>query len=351
MNRQLLIFCFSLIGSSTYSQNLIPNGSFELVKKEINEHISGSRAAFNSKVHAWYSPTEVSPDIYLPHPNNASFPENFKLPTAKEGRHFIGLVLDYPYSACKNYKEYVQVKLKDTLIIGTSYQLEFWVTPRLTDTYNIGVFLSKEAAINDKCSMLEKQAQLHFKEELIKDKWTKISFEFKPSERYAYITIGNFERRKNAENRYCYFDDFKLKEKTNDPLPIASTDTISTVDNQVEETSEIESIFNPNNIQFEQGKYDLQSKSFGELDQLVNYLSNNPSKTIVIEGHTDNTGSEKSNLLLSTNRTNTIRDYLMEKGIDLNRINSRAYGATQPIATNETEIGRQLNRRVTFKIL
>ena len=126
-----------------------------------------SRTGFDNKVHAWYCPTEVSPDIYQPHPNNANFPDHFKMPEKKEGNNYIGLVIDYPYHVCKNYREYVQVKLKDTLEIGTTYLLEFWLSSRETDKFTLGVFFDKDKFVNDKCNVLLQTPQLNFNTNII----------------------------------------------------------------------------------------------------------------------------------------------------------------------------------------
>jgi outer membrane protein OmpA-like peptidoglycan-associated protein len=72
--------------------------------------------------------------------------------------------------------------------------------------------------------------------------------------------------------------------------------------------------------------------------------------TILIEGHTDNTGSDVQNNLLSLQRAEAIANYLQQKGIDRNRIQSKGLGAIQPIADNNTSAGRAKNRRTSFTI-
>jgi outer membrane protein OmpA-like peptidoglycan-associated protein len=72
---------------------------------------------------------------------------------------------------------------------------------------------------------------------------------------------------------------------------------------------------------------------------------------IRISGHTDHVGSDEANLRLSNDRANSVRDYLVSKGIDALSIEAIGYGESEPVATNDTEEGRQLNRRVEFTIL
>jgi outer membrane protein OmpA-like peptidoglycan-associated protein len=104
------------------------------------------------------------------------------------------------------------------------------------------------------------------------------------------------------------------------------------------------------NVFFEINAAQLKVSSNIELDALVNYLASSPNATILIEGHTDNTGSELANINLSEKRANAIAQYLIFKGIDKNRIASKGYGSSKPIADNNTVNGRAQNRRSSFTI-
>jgi outer membrane protein OmpA-like peptidoglycan-associated protein len=107
--------------------------------------------------------------------------------------------------------------------------------------------------------------------------------------------------------------------------------------------------FELKNIQFDLGKATLRPESAKELDKLVDILK---TSDIIIElgGHTDNTGDDESNMKLSQDRVNSVRSYLIEKGVAEKRMTAVGYGETMPIATNDTEPGRQQNRRVEVKI-
>ena len=102
---------------------------------------------------------------------------------------------------------------------------------------------------------------------------------------------------------------------------------------------------------FETGKADLEEDSYKVLDELVAYLNRKEDERIELGGHTDNVGSAKSNLLLSEARANTVRNYLIAKGIDPNRVTAKGYGLTKPIESNKTEEGRAQNRRTEVTIL
>lgn len=105
------------------------------------------------------------------------------------------------------------------------------------------------------------------------------------------------------------------------------------------------------NIFFESGSASLEKESFGELDKLVLFLTRNPSLVIEIGGHTDNVGSDEANLSLSDDRAKVVMKYLVDHNIPEARLQSKGYGETMPVETNETEVGRAVNRRTEFKVL
>ena len=80
-------------------------------------------------------------------------------------------------------------------------------------------------------------------------------------------------------------------------------------------------------------------------------MQNNPEVSIEIGGHTDNKGSAAYNKTLSENRAKSVYDYLIDNGIDTDRLTYKGYGFEEPIADNQTEKGRAKNRRTEFKII
>lgn len=105
------------------------------------------------------------------------------------------------------------------------------------------------------------------------------------------------------------------------------------------------------NVYFETGKSFITSKSYKELDELVEYMKLKKTLVIEIAGHTDNVGVAEANMKLSQDRANAVRDYLLRKGIAPDRVIAKGYGDTQPIASNETDIGKQKNRRTEVRVL
>jgi len=106
-----------------------------------------------------------------------------------------------------------------------------------------------------------------------------------------------------------------------------------------------------NNIFFDSGKSDLRPESFPELDRLVTTLEKNPKMQIEISGHTDDVGADDVNLKLSSDRANAVKDYLLSKGIAQATVTAVGFGETKPVASNTTDDGKQLNRRVEFTIV
>lgn len=106
-----------------------------------------------------------------------------------------------------------------------------------------------------------------------------------------------------------------------------------------------------NNIFYDFDRATLRPESVKELKRLVKLMTDIPSLKIEISSHTDNVGSDEYNLNLSKKRAQSVVLFLIKSGIDENRLVAKGYGETEPIATNTTEEGRQMNRRTEFKIL
>jgi outer membrane protein OmpA-like peptidoglycan-associated protein len=114
---------------------------------------------------------------------------------------------------------------------------------------------------------------------------------------------------------------------------------------------EIGQIVRLNNVFFDFDKSDLRPESDVELDRVVKLLKENPGIVIEMSAHTDSYGSDDYNMSLSDRRAKSCMEYILSKGISPDRITSKGYGETKPIAPNDTDENRQLNRRVEFKIL
>jgi len=106
-----------------------------------------------------------------------------------------------------------------------------------------------------------------------------------------------------------------------------------------------------NNLFFDVDQFELKEESLTELNEIVKFLQLNPSLKIEISGHTDNTGSDLYNQQLSLKRAASVTTYLKSQGIESARLLQKGYGSQKPIRPNDSELNRQLNRRIEFKIL
>ncbi len=102
---------------------------------------------------------------------------------------------------------------------------------------------------------------------------------------------------------------------------------------------------------FAQGKSVIDPKSFPGLDEVVQMMKENSKMEIQLEGHTDNVGSPKANLELSQQRVDAVKKYIVAKGINKSRIQTKAFGGSQPLGNEMTPEARSKNRRVEMRIL
>ena len=105
------------------------------------------------------------------------------------------------------------------------------------------------------------------------------------------------------------------------------------------------------NLLFARTSYELLPASLPTLDQLVTVLNQYPNMYIELSGHTDNVGDSKQNVLLSQQRVNSVKQYLVDKGIEGYRIKTVGYGEKYPVSSNDGEQTRKLNRRVELRII
>ncbi len=110
-------------------------------------------------------------------------------------------------------------------------------------------------------------------------------------------------------------------------------------------------IYTLENVYFDTDKATLRSSSFDALNNLLKAMQTNPDMKVEVGGHTDNRGKSEYNMKLSRKRAESVKNYLVEHGIDPERIKTKGYGESDPVATNKTEQGRQKNRRMEVKIL
>jgi OOP family OmpA-OmpF porin len=361
MNRLKPIFLvFCIIGSGLLSaqtvtpvqKNLVPNGSFENFRKKsgsIKQAIPWTQIA---SVDFYQAPVEK---------DTCSMRGGYKSDC------YAGLRFQ------KRYKEFVQVRLAESLHRGTVYEFEmhvrlaYWSNALLK---SFGALISKggyhgqgdavKSCIID--SICKKGGFIN------NYQWFTIKGKYKADGGEKYITIGNFFPKVEKDlirinifklgfrEAYYFVDEislYKAKEveekvaveyvgsiKTNEEDSILAVKK----DIQVGEKVALKNIF------FENGKYYLLPESYQELNKLAQYLIRNPRMQIRINGHSDNSGSKNKNQKLSELRAREVFEYLIKKGVQ-NKMYFKGYGGSQPVASNDTDEGMQKNRRVELEII
>jgi OOP family OmpA-OmpF porin len=367
MNRIFTIALIILVNIS-FGQNLIENGSFEQ-RYKLKQIDSLMRAQSNLFAPGWRSCNYISgtPDLYYPMRNSGAndIPVNLMgNQKCKFGKNYAGFFLMREYIENRVYqysREFIQTELKEPLKANCYYEISFYISLAEDSRFcaeNIGIYFSDEILlVRDVNDMLKYEAANEFSEQKFlceKNHWSGVKFIYKAKGDEKFLIIGNFapigeaivkpDEVKGGEKidnfAYYYIDNIELQ-----PLDRSCHNPDYVFDLSAD------SLFVFNNILFETDKAELQEISFPVLDQIVASMKYNPKIKIEIGGHTDDVGDEYYNKDLSEDRAKAVANYLIEKGIAEDRIQTKGYGETTPITTNETEEGRHANRRVEIKVL
>lgn len=360
-NRMKLFFLallfFVLCVGHTSAQNLVKNPSFE-------DFVSCPMqlGSFNTDVLNWSTPTEGSSDYFNGCSKVMGTPKNFNgSQPADFGVGYAGLYLYAP----NDYREYLQAELTEPLVKGKKYRVSFYVSLAERSDFAIkefGIVFSKDKM------QYEGKKELSAKKRYSKKgntfnyieigysnfyadthDWVLVYTQFEARGNERFMTIGNFKSnqrtrlfktKRNAKQGAYYYVDMVLVES----LEKNTSSTLARQSFEIDKTH----IFN--NVLFAFDKFTIQKDARSELKRLYQYLSKDKSLTIAINGHTDNVGSTIYNQTLSRKRAAAVANYLQELGIPKNRIRWQGHGGAKPIASNDTEKGRQKNRRVAFVI-
>lgn len=354
--KQLYLLLPVLFSLQAYTQNLIPNGSFE----DFTKCPQGAASYKQLGTSQWYPATGGTPDYFnrcskiMGVPLNKQGEQN-----ARTGNAYTGIIA-YDKAAedeSFNLREYLQVKLDSALLKDTLYCIKFYVSLSDYSNYAIsserfGMYLSADFSMEFKSIgdplPFTPQVIMETEQVMLNDSsWVEISGVYKAVGNEQYVTIGNFAgpkknkvvKRKSPSGNpkfgsnyaYYYIDD----------VSIVSVNTFIECHTPQENEPVI-----LKGISFNNNQSTLLPTSYPELNKLIDYLKTNPTVAIEISGHTDNTGNNMSNIKLSAARAKAVADYLTEKGISPTRISSQGYGSSKPVAPNNTEENRKKNRRV-----
>jgi len=356
----LLLISFSLSAQKApLSPNIIPNPGFEKYSSTpIGWFYNGKH--FTSVMKYWFSATTASPDVFGPKVRVPTqwAAKGFGDQEARSGQSMVGITTYGCENGKPHCREYIEIRLKEPLVIGQRYYAEFWTThlPRSLRANNIGMHFSKEKQHEGIDAMLNVEPQVLARNIVeAEGRWVKVYGEFTATAEAEFLTIGNFFPDSLAKTKsaganqlnysYYYIDDILVKKKQPLlPVPVKDDD-LSNITITEGLLVTLKDIF------FDTDKAELLPRSFIELDKLVQLMKKHPDMAIEIAGHTDDRGGDRYNIALSKRRARSVVDYLLEHGIQSKRTRFQGYGSNQPIAGNDTEAGRQQNRRVTFLVL
>jgi hypothetical protein len=338
-----LFFAFTILVSNTnYSQNLLPNPSFESFTPDPTKRTGDNLLNCID----WISPSGGTPDYYI----GPRTGEYYKL--GQEGNSFIGLA-----NTKDGYHEYIEAKLNAPLIKDKLYCLSMYVSQKNVIQNSVNeidyCFSNSKILVKpDNGLSISPYNKVFTKNDQFSNKsWEQIHSCYKASGTEEYIIIGIFNSNirivdvtgKNALNKlfYLFIDNVNL-------VPI---DDISSCPcyQPTDFGSALNKPLTLKNINFESGKNILLSSSYQELNRLVGYLKTNGQK-IEVMGHTDNDGNENENQKLSEARAKAVSDYIIKSGIEKERVKFIGYGSKKPLKPNDTEENKLINRRVEVRI-
>jgi len=350
---------------------LVPNGSFEDFL-ECPEDYSTQR--YLNQVSQWYSPNAGTPDYFNSCSYKCGVPLNWVgSANAYHGNAYMGII------ACMQqidphqiaYREYLQVELADSLKKGSIYFVSFQVQLGLSCNIacnGLGIFFSKDAMLAyETVNFPIKADVLNSANNVIKDKnkWTQICGTFVAHGNEKFVTIGNFYSNQEMQYQlldenlivtphinpmaYYYIDDVQVL-LYNDSLKLACSESQNQIPVAFKGYLKKQTKMVLEHLYFETDKSIILKESYYELDNLVSSLRRNNTLKISICGHTDNTGNIAYNQLLSEQRALAVKNYLISKGVSKFRISTQGKGDSQPISNNQTDEGKQLNRRVEIEV-
>lgn len=350
------------------AQNLVPNPGFEELIRCPHSFSTNSKDFI---VPGWSSPTRGTPDLFHACSwGEADVPYNWAgSSTARSGKGYAGIYVWMKREDNTHYREYIQCELAEPLRPGKRYALEFCFKLSSYSVYaanRIGMLLS-DSIIHAGHDQVLKISPILSVEKDSPVSGTTGSWEVARTEITArggerYVVIGNFFDNEQTQSTrlphrigkskmlttgaYFYIDDVSVIPL--DAEPPADARNLKPFD---AEGVEFNRIYVLTNIRFEFDSYVLMQSSFEELDKVVRVLNAFGDVSVWLSGHTDFIGSDEYNLKLSRERSRSVADYLISKGIDPVRITTYGFGKSRPLVTEKTDEARSINRRVEIKFI
>ncbi len=337
--------------------NLIPNPSFEKFRNKNPDLNAEASVVYRNYLSKWGSPTKSTPDLIYTYNDGVS-------DQARTGEKMVGILTHNPNSKRSDtWREYAQVKLTQSLEEGKNYHIEFWVKRHRQANMasnNIGAYLGKAPIVEKNYEPITDMPLAVNQTNIInpdEPKWEKISGDYIAYGGEKFLIIGNFYNNENTTfksvknlgepawgNPYYLLDDVSIREIIIEE-PIVEEPVFENV--KIEEGQ----IIRLDRIYFDFDKWDLLPASNEQLDELVGLLNSYPSMRIAVHGHTDSKGSDRYNEVLSDRRSKAVHDYLLNHAVEYSRLEYKGFGEVKPVDTNDSDEGRQNNRRVEFLVL
>jgi outer membrane protein OmpA-like peptidoglycan-associated protein len=381
-------FCHQL-----FAQNLVINPSFEQRKPDavvVPCEFTQYSYDFPRRVATWGGFRDGTPDL-LRAAENCDW-----LKQVHTGEQCLGIITYLPAEDVgqrTDFHEYVQGQLSAPLKPGQKYKLECWV---LNDSLIAKTHLSKVYGPKTPVTSVQsgnlgfcfsvapfglheispgaiaaarRRPQVNFTEVISsKGQWIKLSTTFVPDQPFQHFTLGNFFSDKLTSNDLSPEKHQKIEQtnakfsapldKTKRVTYLCIDDVSVALENPPPPPASLENALLKDKkytfsagVLFDSGKAELRPEAGAELDSLVIFLQKFPKVQLGISGHTDDVGTDEYNLDLSERRAKSVQTFLESKGIPVERLRSRGFGESRPVADNTTESGRQGNRRVECIVL
>ena len=344
--------------TTRHPENVVANPGFEN-----HPTINRSKTSFNKEVTSWL-PASGTPDFFI------------TPAAARGGIAFSGIRI---YSISKDI-EYIQNKLNHRLLKDHKYCFSAYVKlgPSSIATDAFGVYFSPNAIQFKSIEDANIQPDLRLDKEFLtyKSRWMVLQCVYTANGTENWMALGSFKPIDSVKlfqlpgggDSYYYIDDVSLVPIGRDdecPCNIDGSspsvslvplypDSLTSTDQDLElEFSRLKvgENFILQDVFFGIDKFNILSKSAKRLNELVDILQKYPRLKIQISGHTSSTGGYEHNMELSKNRAEEVKLFLVKRGISRDRLITEGFGPTRPIADNDTETNRQMNRRVEVEVL
>ncbi|WP_343485608.1 OmpA family protein [Allomuricauda sp. d1] len=345
------IILFLLILGQLHSQNLVINGGFEEYKScpetlsnlaDDSEHLT--------------APTTGTTDYFNTCGiGDVAIPKNFKgEQKALEGEAYAGLHMYAP----NDYREYVQMELKQSLKGGRVYQVTLNMSMAessevaMQEMYVLFTDIPVHADVNKNLSpprlerfdvkkytfvKLSPQGPLYDN-----DQWVKVQMEFVAKGFEKYMLLGNFKNNKNTRKISLETEENETQRKSYYYIDDVQVSYLRDTE------YELNKPFVLDQLSFKFNDFELSEEAKKDIRKVYSHLKKNPKLKLIINGHTDNLGAVSYNKYLSSRRAWSVAKYLEKLGLNKTRLAWEGHGDTKPKVRADSDAAREQNRRVEF---